>query len=77
MKNIKDVLREGRQKERRVELVTGEGVNIQNRRRQAIEKNPKAVTLDVQQRMHEYKTRSVKSGNVIDKVKRYKNPENK
>ena len=56
----------------RADLVGGEGVNIQNQRRKAIEKNPKAVTRDVQQRMKEYRT-----GNVIDKVKRYKNPDNK
>ena len=76
-KNIKDVIREGLRKERRVDLVTGEGVNIQNRRREAIEKDPKAVSRDVQQRMYEYRTGSVKKGNVIDKVKRYKNPDNK
>ena len=72
MKNIKDIMREGRQKQRRVELVGGPGVNKQNRRREAIQKDPKAVTLDVQQRMKEYRGEKV-----IDKVKRYKNPGNK
>ncbi|MBU8921789.1 MAG: hypothetical protein KOO63_08215 [Bacteroidales bacterium] len=72
-RNIKDVLREGRQKPKRVELVGPGGVNKQNKRRKAaMEKGPKAVTRDVQKRMGEYRR-----GNVIDKVKRYKNPLNK
>ena len=76
MKNIKTIMREGRQKEKRVQLVGDEGVNIQNRRREKA-KTPKAVTLDVQQRMKEYRTGVVKQDKVIDKVKRYKNPGNK
>ena len=71
MKNIKTIMCEGRQKQKRVELVGADGVNKQNRRREAA-KTPKAVTLDVQQRMKEYK-----GAKVIDKVKRYKHPENK
>ena len=76
MKNIKTIIREGKQKEKRVQLVGDEGVNIQNRRREKA-KTPKAVTLDVQQRMKEYRTGVVKQDKVIDKVKRYKNPGNK
>ena len=72
-RNIKDILREGRQKQKRVELVGTDGVNKQNmRRKAAMDKGPKAVTRDVQKRMGEYKR-----GNVIDKVKRYKNPDNR
>ena len=72
-RNIKDVLREGKQTPRRVELVGTGGVNKQNKRRKAaMAKGPKAVTLDVQQRMREYKGEKV-----IDKVKVYKNPLNK
>ena len=70
-RNIKDVMREGRQKPRRVELVGSDGVNKQDKRRRAA-KTPKDVTLDVQQRMKEYRGEKV-----IDKVKRYKNPGNK
>ena len=71
MKNIKDVMREGRQKLKRVELVGGAGVNTQNRRREKA-KTPKAVTLDVQKRIGEYKR-----GRVISNLKRHKNPDNK
>ena len=56
---------------RRVELVGADGVNKQDTRRRAA-KTPKAKTLDVQQRMKEYK-----GAKVIDKVKRYKNPGNR
>ena len=76
MKNIKTIMREGRQKEKRVQLVGADGVNKQNRRREKA-KTPKEVTLDVQQRMKEYRTGVVKQDKVIDKVKRYKNPGNK
>jgi hypothetical protein len=58
---------------KRINLVGADAVRRQDdRRRSAESKGPKAVTLDVQKRMKEYK-----SGNVIDKVKRYKNPLNK
>lgn len=55
----------------RVDLVGTEGVNIQDARERAA-KTPKEKGREVQQRMKEYK-----SGKVIDKVKRYKHPDNK
>ena len=60
----------------RAELVGTDGVNAQDKRMRKAKKsgNPKKVTLEYQKRMKEYKARKV---TVIDKVKRYKNPENK
>ena len=68
---IKRKIQDYKRKQARVDLVGTHGVNVQDKRRKAA-KTPKAVTRDVQQRMGEYKR-----GNVIDKVKRYKNPLNK
>ena len=68
---IKKMINDHKRKVKRVDLVGTDGVNIQDARRRNIDKLPKEVTRDVQQRMKEYK-----SGKVIDKVKRYKNPGN-
>jgi hypothetical protein len=66
------MIKDYQRKLKRVDLVGTDGVNMQDERRRGINKLPKEVTRDVQKRMKEYK-----SGNVIDKVKRYKNPLNK
>ena len=68
---IKKKIQDYKRKQTRVDLVGPEGVNVQDARRRKA-KTPKAITRDVQKRMGEYKR-----GNVIDKVKRYKNPENR
>ena len=69
---IKSKIKDYKRKQKRVDLVGPQGVNVQDARRRAIKDNPKAVTRDVQKRMGEYKR-----GNVIDKVKVYKHPDNK
>ena len=68
---IKKMIQDHQRKVKRVDLVGPEGVNIQDARRKKINKLPKQVTRDVQQRMKEYRTGTVKVS-VIDKVKRYK-----
>lgn len=55
-----------KRKLKRVELVGSDGVNAQDARRRKIDKLPKEVTKDVQQRMKEYK-----SGRVINNIKIY------
>ena len=68
---IKKMIQDHARRVTRVDLVGADGVNKQDTRRRAA-KTPKAKTLDVQQRMKEYR-----GAKVIDKVKRYKNPGNK
>jgi hypothetical protein len=62
-------------KMKRVELVGGAGVNLQDAREREAGKDPKKQTRAVQQRMKEY--RQGHTDTVIDKVKVYKNPGNK
>ena len=73
---FKEALDKQERTRRRVDLVGTDGVNAQDKRRRkaAKSKDPKALGRDVQKRMKEYRTGRV---TVIDKVKRYKNPENK
>ena len=68
---IKKMIQDHQRKVKRVDLVGPEGVNIQDARRKKINKLPKQVTRDVQQRMKEYRTGTVKVS-TINKVKRYK-----
>ena len=71
MPSLKDKIKNYKRREKRVQLVGAEGVNIQDRRRRKVTTD-RGMSRDVQQRMKEYK-----SGKVIDKVKRYKHPDNK
>ena len=58
---------------KRVNLVGADAVRRQDdRRRSAESKGSKAITLDVQKRMKEYKQGYMAKETVIDKVKRHK-----
>ena len=73
---FKEALLKQKRTRTRVDLVGSDGVNIQDARERAA-KTPKEKGREVQRRMGEYKSGSVKRDKVIDKVKRYKNPGNK
>ena len=72
--NLRDKIKEHNRLMKRVELVGTDGVNKQDARRRKAEKSddPNAISKDVQMRFKEYG-----ANRVINKVKRYKHPENK
>ena len=66
---IKDMINDYKRKEKRVQLVGSDGVNIQDARRRKIDKLPKEISRDVQQRMKEYRTGKVIDNSTREKVR--------